>query len=83
MAVELAPAIVASVGGIVTAWLRHRGRVQRTELERDAAREEVARLRVEVDELHHEILRLERAAARMNMVTPFHVVTVPHSPESP
>jgi hypothetical protein len=38
--------------------------VQRTELERDAAREEVARLRVEVDELHHEILRLERAAAR-------------------
>jgi hypothetical protein len=64
VAVELAPAIVASVGGIVTAWLRHRGRVQRTELERDAAREEVARLRAEVDELHHEILRLERAAAR-------------------
>jgi hypothetical protein len=61
---EFAPAIVASVGGIVTAWLRHRGRVQRTELERDAAREEVARLRAQVDELHHEILRLERAAAR-------------------
>jgi hypothetical protein len=80
---EFAPAIVASVGGIVTAWLRHRGRVQRTELERDAAREEVARLRAQVDDLHDEILRLERAAARMNMVTPFHVVTVPHSPESP
>ena len=80
---EFAPAIVASVGGIVTAWLRHRGRVQRTELERDAAREEVARLRVQVDELHDEILRLERAAARMNMITPFHVVTVAHSPESP
>ncbi len=80
---EFAPAIVASVGGVVTAWLRHRGRVQRTELERDAAREEVARLRVEVDELHHEILRLERAAARMNMITPFHVSSVPHSPESP
>jgi len=61
---EFAPAIVASVGGIVTAWLRHRGRVQRTELERDAAREEVARLRAEVDELHHEILQFERAAAR-------------------
>jgi hypothetical protein len=80
---EFAPAIVASVGGIVTAWLRHRGRVQRTELERDAAREEVARLRAEVDELHHEILRLERAAARMNMITPLHVPSVPHSPESP
>ena len=61
---EFAPAIVASVGGIVTAWLRHRGRVQRTELERDAAREEVARLRAQVDELHDEILQLERAAAR-------------------
>jgi hypothetical protein len=61
---EFAPAIVASVGGVVTAWLRHRGRVQRTELERDAAREEVARLRAQVDELHDEILRLERAAAR-------------------
>ena len=80
---EFAPALVASVGGIVTAWLRHRGRVQRTELERDAAREEVARLRVEVDELHHEILRLERAAARMNMITPLHVPSVPHPPESP
>jgi hypothetical protein len=64
VAVELAPAIVASVGGIVTAWLRHRGRVQRTEMERDAAREEVARLRVQVDELEDEILRLERASAR-------------------
>jgi predicted nucleic acid-binding Zn-ribbon protein len=64
VAVELAPAVVSVVGGIVTAWLRHRGRVQRVELERDAAREEVARLRDEVDELRDEILRLERAAAR-------------------
>ena len=64
MAVELAPAIVASVGGVVTAWFRHRGRVQRVEMERDAAREEVARLRAEVDDLRDEILRLERASAR-------------------
>ena len=64
MAVELAPAIVSVVGGIVTAWFRHRGRVQRAEMERDAAREEVARLRVQVDELEDEILRLERAQAR-------------------
>ena len=71
------PAIVATVGGVVTAWLRHRGRVVRLQAERDAAVEERDRLRARVDALEQVLFE------RMNVDTPIVVPSVPHSPEFP
>jgi hypothetical protein len=77
VAVEVLPAIVATVGGVVTAWLRHRGRVVRLQAERDAAVEERDRLRARVDALEQVLFD------RMNIDTPVVVQAIPPSPESP
>jgi hypothetical protein len=77
VAVEIVPAIVATVGGVVTAWLRHRGRVVRLQAERDAAVEERDRLRARVDALEQVLFE------RMNVDTPIVVPSVPHPPEPP
>ena len=71
VAVEVLPAIVATVGGVVTAWLRHRGRVVRLQAERDAAVEERDRLRARVDALEQVLID------RLGADTPVVIQAVP------